>query len=692
MAKTLIITEKPSVAIEISKILPENFARQDGYLEAKSQVITWAVGHLIELAMPQDYDAKYQRWQIEDLPIIPLEFILKPKTATLKQLKIIKTLLDRNDIDSIINACDAAREGELIFRYIMQFCKSDKAHKRLWLSETTDIAVKNAFEKLKDGSQVENLAKSAIARSQADWLIGINASRAYTAKFRDKLSVGRVQTPTLAIIVNRENEIKNFTSKAYWEIHAEFTLYKAKWFREDEDRFFDKAKAEAIFNKFSVGEIAKVEKIEEKVTKDNPPLLFNLNDLQKEANKKYGLTAEQTLKVAQTLYESKLITYPRTDSRHLTKALADTMPERIQALQNTELGKLLSKASENIKTKKRFTDDSKVSDHTAIIITNIAPKLNSMSENEQRIYILIAKRTLAIFFPPAKFKNTKIITSCQEETFLTKGKITLDPGWRQVIEVDTDDEEQQELPKVSKGDETKLESVKLEEKESKPPKRLSEADLLSAMENAGRFVEDEELKEAMKGKGLGTPATRAAIIEKLISTEYIERKKKLLYPTEKGDYLINLVSTELKTPETTGEWEQKLLEIEKGEYDSEKFMNDIKDLSSSIVEEVKKIKPNINVVVDNTKEQIAICPSCQNPIIENQKGYGCSAFRYGCKFVIWKEVAGKKISKAQAKQLIESGKTDLITGFKSKKGNLFDACLKFDSKEDKIVFEFTNKQ
>lgn len=686
MNKTLIITEKPSVAMDIAKVLADKFNRQDGYLEGETKVISWAVGHLIELAMPEDYNAKYEKWDIEDLPIIPEQFILNPKSSTVKQLNILKGLLKRSDVTNIINACDAGREGELIFRYIMQYTNCTKPHQRLWLSETTDTAVSKAFNNLKDSTEIENLSKAAIARSQADWLVGLNATRAYSAKHKEKLSVGRVQTPTLAILVNRELEIANFKPAPYFEIEADFG-YKAKWFRNNLDRFSNQEEGEEIFKKFFKNDKGRVEKVEEKEVREQAPMLYNLNDLQKDANKKLGLTANDTLNIAQNLYEAKLITYPRTDCRYLSFALADTMEDRLNSLQNTELAEFIGQATEDIKENKRYVDDNKITDHTAIIITSTPADFKSLSENEKQIYLMVARRTLAIFFLNSITKKVEIITSCQNETFLTKGSIILTQGWKRILK--DEQEENNILPNVQEGQEVILDDINLLEKETSPPKRFTEGDLLSAMENVSKRIADEELKEAMTGKGLGTPATRAGMIERLINVGYVERKKKLLVPTEKGKYLISIVSGEMANPETTAEWEYNLLEIERGTYSDRKFLNNIKQYTLNVVNEVKamEITKNFNKDINS----IGNCPLCNRPVIENKKGYGCSGYKEGCKFVIWKVVAGKKVSEAQAKNLIVNGKTGLIKGFKSKKGNNFDAYLKYNRQENKMEFEFAKR-
>ncbi len=685
MTKTLIITEKPSVAMDISMILEDDLKFKNGYLEGDSKIISWAVGHLIELAMPQDYNKKYEKWNIEDLPIKPLEFMLKPKESTTKQLNILKHLLQRNDVTNIINACDAGREGELIFRYIMQFTNCRKPHQRLWLSETTDTAVRQAFSNLKDSSEVENLSKAAIARSQADWLVGLNATRAYTTKHFTKLSVGRVQTPTLAILVNRELEIENFKAIPYFELEADFG-YKAKWFKNNLDRFSDKEEAEAVLKMFSENPKGRIEKIEEKEAQENPPMLYNLNDLQKDANKMLGLTANQALEVAQKLYESKLITYPRTDCRHISFAIADTMPDRLKALEKTELAEYLSEAVRDIKTK-RYVDDNKITDHTAIIITDNKPDFNSLSNVEKEVYLMVARRTLAIFFPAYTSKKVEIVTSCQNETFKSKGSVVLIEGWKRIIK--EKEKEEYNLPNLLEGEEVFLQDINLLEKETTPPKRLTEGDLLSTMENIGRRIENNELKEAIIEKGLGTPATRASIIERLIKIAYVERKKKVLVPTEKGKYLISIVSEKLKNPETTAEWEFNLLEIEKGNYSDKEFMDSISQFTMDIVNEVRTME--VKKEFKQERKSIGNCPLCGKPIVENRKGYGCSGYKEGCKFVVWKVVAGKKISEAQAKKLVTEGKTGLIKGFKSKKGNSFDAYLKYNKQGNKMEFEFNKR-
>lgn len=690
--KTLLITEKPSVAQDIAKSLSENFNKNDGFLEGDNLIISWAVGHLLELAMPQDYDERLQRWNINMLPVLPEPFQLLPKQSTIKQLRILRDLIKRQDVDGLINGCDAAREGELIFRYIIQFLKCRKPHSRLWLSETTPAAIRDAFKNLRPDSEMQNLARAAISRSQADWIVGINATRGFTVQFGDKLTVGRVQTPTLALIVNREREIESFIPSPYYEIEGLFAVneelnFKGKWFKGKKERFNDRDQAEEILRLLAPGSTAIITDVKQKEVQEKPPQLFNLNDLQKEANKKYGFTAEQTLNIAQKLYENHLITYPRTDSKYLTATMAATLPGRLNALIGTELGPVIVEIKPRTTKDRRYVDDKKVSDHTALVVTDSAP--TKMSQREQQIYMLIARRMVAIFLPPARIQRTTVIITCQGETFVSKGRVIAEFGWKVLYgSAPADDEENKEptLPALSLNQTLNLEKAEILDKETNPPKRFTEADLLSAMENVGRRIDDEELREAMIGKGLGTPATRAAIIEKLISVGYIERQKKILIPTVKGKHLIDIVTSELKDPELTAEWEKKLADIEKGQYERDVFMQEIKEFTRQIIANLMAKETNPIPGSNDAVNCIGACPVCGKPVLESQKGYGCSGWKDGCKFVIWKVIAGMKISENQAKKLLREGKTAVLKGFKSKAGKVFDTALKIE--KGQVVFDF----
>lgn len=675
-----------------------SFQQKDGYLENNEYVVTWAIGHLVELAEPHDYDTQLQKWAMDTLPIIPSKFKLKTNKKTAKQFKIVKQLVNRPDIEQLICATDAGREGELIFRYIYRLTGCKKSFKRLWLSETTPAAVKKGFTELRPGTEFNSLAEAAEARSKADWLIGINATRSFTVKHNTLLSIGRVQTPTLALIVNREREIKNFVPEPFWELHAEFSkndgqLYVGRWFKGEQNRFKDQQEARAVQARID-GQPATVLEVEEKDVAELPPLLFNLNELQKEANKKYGLSAARTLDLAQSLYEArKLLTYPRTDSRHLTTELAKTIPERLSALAGAEEYMHYANAAKSAGVpSKRYVDDGKVSDHTALIPTGVKPNLDNLPPDERKIYDLVARRFLAIFYPPAKYKQTKLITEAAGEIFLTTGRVELDKGWKKVYATEKNSSGEDEgtgvIPELTRDESVQTTKTEIKEKETRPPKRYTEASLLAVMEGAGRLMEDRELKEAMKDHGLGTPATRAATIERLLKVGYIERQKKTLVPTTKGETLINLVPEIIKNPEFTGQWEKTLADIEASAADTEEFMTGIKKLTGEIVELARNQVASNQVQTDY--ETLGKCPLCGQDIIEGKKGYGCTGFRGGCKFVIWKEIANKKISQNQAKTLLEKGKTGIIKSFTSKAGKKFDAALKL-SNDGKVEFDFPER-
>lgn len=695
--KSVILAEKPSVARDLAGVLGQ-FRRRDGYLENNQYIISWAIGHLATLANPEDYDQSLKRWDLNTLPILPDRFMLKPGPKTLKQFRVVKELFNRPDITELINACDAGREGELIFRYIYQLTGSKKPFKRLWLSETTPAAIQKAFTLLRPGTELDNLASAAQARSQADWLIGINATRAFTVKHNNLLSVGRVQTPTLALIVNREREIIAFIPTLYWELYAEFTTtgaqsYTGKWFRGKRSSFTKPEDARLVQDKI-VNQPAWVSQVEEKEIVELPPMLFNLNDLQKEANKKYGLPAATTLAMAQALYETrKLLTYPRTDSRHITREMAKTIPARLDALSGiAECKQFTAIAKASGVPGKRYVDDSKVSDHTALMPTASKPNLNNLSEHERIVYDLVVKRFLAIFYPPARYNQTRVITEAGGETFVTSGRVELDKGWKKVYvpsEKDVQGEgsdPEQHMPPLTTGETVNITNTRIQEKKTKPPKRFTEASLLSVMEGAGRLLDDRELKDAMKGHGLGTPATRAAIIERLLKVGYIERKQKNLVPTSKGENLIDLVPDIMKSPEMTGQWEKALTDIQAGTAKAVEFRDGIIKFTRQIVELARgQISSTQSVPARNS---LGKCPLCGRDIVEYPKSYSCNGYREGCKLTIWKSIAGNKITVKHAQTLLQTGKTAVLKGFKSKAGKDFEAALAL-GQDGKINFEFT---
>jgi DNA topoisomerase-3 len=712
--KTLVIAEKPSVARDLADALPGKFENHDSYLESEETVITFAVGHLVELINPEEYDERFKKWRMADLPILPEEFRLhaRDKKAE-KQLKVIHKLLKRDDVGGIVNACDAGREGELIFAYIYETSGVDKPVERLWISSMTKQAIKEGFEKLRPGEQLAQLEAAARSRSEADWLVGMNATRAATIRGRawvgGVVSLGRVQTPTLALMVKREREIQAFVPEPYWLVHAQFDpRYEGLWFEGEETRLKDGKRADEIAAKVS-GADGVVESVERKEQSERAPLLYDLTSLQRDANRRYGFSARRTLSAAQSLYEDKkAITYPRTSSRWLsgdlvaqlkpTAATLAPIPDYAEAarfvlgLQQLPLG--------------RVVNDSKVSDHHAIIPTDVEHELDRFSPDERRVFDLVARRFLAVFHPPARFARTTIVTLVEEERFRSRGKITLEAGWRGVYGLESDEDkkarqqdedsedESAELPPLEQGQSVKCAAAEVEAKETKPPPRYTEATLLSAMETAGKLIDDEELREAMKESGLGTPATRAETIETLIRREYIERAGKDLTPTPKGLQVITMLEEHpLTSPELTGDWEKRLTDIERGSDDRGKFIKDIEDFTRATVEQIaaldkEKLRPE--------RVELGPCPRCGAEtgeiIKENSKAYGCTSWKSreetGCGFVIWKRVAGRTLTPEIARQLIEEGKTkEVISGFRSRAGKPFRARLVLNE-EGKVEFDF----
>ncbi|MGQ9824178.1 MAG: DNA topoisomerase 3 [Desulfotomaculales bacterium] len=704
--KTLVITEKPSVGRDIARVLGQ-FKTREGYLENEQFIVSWAVGHLVELAEPEDYSPALKKWSLDTLPFIPEEFLLKVIPETARQFQVLKELLLSPRVGLVINACDAGREGENIFRRIYAQAGCAKEVKRLWLRETTPAAIRQAFQNLRENRELDTLAVAAAARAQADWLVGINATRAFTCKHGELLSVGRVQTPTLALITGREKEIRNFRPSPYWEIWATFKKgngqkYEGKWFREDLDRFASAQGAQEIVGKFSPDQEGTILAVEEKEVKEPPPLLFNLNDLQKEANQKYGLTAEQTLRAAQALYEKyKLLTYPRTESRHLSTLLAKTLDKRISALK--KVPDYSSFVPEKLPfLSRRYVDDAKVTDHHAIIITETEPKTAILNRTEKLVYDLVARRLLAIFYPAARYRIIRAVTGTGGESFLSRGRVEVEPGWKAIYRpVEKKDEEEQILPALSPEERVILEEIRSVEKQTKPPPRYTEASLLAAMERAGKFLENKEMQEILTAAGgLGTPSTRAAIIERLIAVGYIKRQKKTLVPTLKGEALIDLVPEEIKSPELTARWEQGLCEIESGRRGAQEWLAAIKEFTARIITAVKndknsaeKIK-NVNKNGQNggyphSEESLGNCPLCGRQVLEFPKGYGCSGWKEGCRFVIWKRIAGKIIPPGQVKALLEKGQTATLKGFLSRTGKKFNAALKLNE-EGKVIFHFSD--
>lgn len=674
--KKLVIAEKPSVARDIARVLSCK-SRGDGFLYNENYIVSWAVGHLVTLCDPDEYDPALKKWQKETLPIIPEKIKLKPVAATKDQLKVLKGLMDNEQVDELICATDSGREGELIFRYIYTINKCKKPFKRLWISSMTDKAITDGFNNLKEGSEYDKLYMSAKCRSEADWLVGINASRAFTIKYNVLLSIGRVQTPTLAMIVARQKEIDAFDSRDYWEIEADFGEYKGIWtdLEKNDTKIFDKDKATEI-QKLVKGKEAEVTTVDHEEKKNPPPLLYDLTELQRDCNKKFGYSAQKTLSIAQDLYEKrKMITYPRTDSRYLSDDMIPKLKGICYKLRNVAEYKNYSEYVINLEKlpiTKRIVDNGKISDHHALIPTDGNINVNNLSQEEYNVFDLVARRFLSVFYPNYIYNTTKIVTSCENNNFVTRGTVVVQKGWTELNkagEKEKKKDKEQVLPNVSKGDKLLTHNAKVMAKKTKPPQPYNEASLLSAMENAGRFVDDEQLKEQLKESGLGTPATRAAIIERLIKVGYVVRKGKSLVPTQKAIKLIEVVPDNLKSPEITGKWEKGLSSIAKGKMDSNRFMDSIKRFVCFLVDNADKSQQRVIFTAERTGrgqkkpniESLGKCKVCGGDIYENSKGFYCSNWRQGCKFTIWKsglEKFGITVDSNMVKKLMDNTRVE----------------------------------
>ncbi|MGZ0707626.1 DNA topoisomerase 3 [Coraliomargarita sp. W4R53] len=776
----VVLAEKPSVARDIAKYLKAT-SKGQGYLKNDEWVVTWAFGHMVELQEPEEYQADWKPWRLSSLPIIPEEFKLRSRKdgSAHEQLMVIKRFFE--EADEIVCATDAGREGELIFRYILTWTECEhKPCKRLWISSLTNAAIEKGFKKLASSTDYDRLYYAAKCRSEADWIVGLNATRFFTVEYGKRnllLSLGRVQTPILAMIVNRDLEIEYFKPNDFWEVH---TVCREATFKHTGGKFEDQAKAQAILDKVTGQELA-VKSVTKKNEKANPPQLYDLTSLQQDMNKRYGFTADQTLKLAQTLYESKHLTYPRTDSRYISSDIQPTIPPLMEALRRLKPEEIDKLDTTALPFNSRIVDDKKVSDHHAIIPTEVLG--DSLAGDERKLYQAVVTRLIAVFYPPCIKAVTVVNAVAAEEPFRARGKVLVDPGWQALYgkaEPETPkktkgkaDEAVQELPDFQKG-ESNPHQPSMPQFKTSAPKRFNEATLLQLMETAGKIVTDEALKEALKDKGVGTPATRASIIEVLISRNYVERKKKNLISTESGRGLISLIQDErLKSPELTGDWEFRLKQVERGEYDPAQFMSEVGDYTREILQctsaktvslgnlgpcpicnapvirgkaaygcsdwkqgckfvlpgklwglpivpelareilthkrsltphpievEGRKLFANINLdkqgnfsfeeaevsKKEDGQEALGKCPTCGGDIVIGSKAYGCSNWRNGCKFVIWKTMAQKEIPLESAQQLLSTGTTEPISGFKSKAGKDFEAKLKVVNGEVKFDF------
>lgn len=650
----VVVAEKPSVARDIARVL-QCREKGEGFLKGETHIVTWAVGHLVTLCEPDEIQEQYKKWRMEDLPILPDAIPTKVISKTKSQFSVIKKLINAADTERLICATDAGREGELIFRLIYHQAKCKKPFDRLWISSMTDEAIREGFASLKPGQEYDSLYASAKCRSEADWLVGMNASRAFTLRFNVLLSIGRVQTPTLAILVKRHHEIAGFQPEEYHTLTAQFGGYAGIWFdpaNENEKknhRLSSQEKAKEIASAIK-GKPAKVQDIQVESKKDWAPQLYDLTSLQREANKKLGFTADKTLKVAQELYEKwKAITYPRTDSRYLpldmmgrTKLTLQKLPASFQP----HVQHIPWKEDGKLPFSKRIFDNAKVSDHHAIIPTPQTAPLDKLPPDAAKLFDMIARRTIAAFYPPHEYDQTKIITLCQGHSFRSSGKTVRLNGWKDVYPKDEKEEDQ--LPLLQIGDESNVEKTTVKKESTKPPAPHTDASLLAAMEHAGKELEDEQLREQMKGSGLGTPATRAAIIERLIQVGYAARKGRAIQATEKGVALIAIAPPEIASPETTGKWELALEQIARNQRDTQRFMQGIRNLSEFLIQYARETKTETTFPEEmrrkgkgSRKKPSSViegvsCPLCGKPIQENEKAFGCSDWKTGCGFTIWK--------------------------------------------------------
>ncbi|EOV9527564.1 DNA topoisomerase III [Bacillus cytotoxicus] len=623
MAKSLVLAEKPSVARDIANVLKCN-KKGNGFLEGDKYIVTWALGHLVTLADPEVYDKKYQNWNLEDLPMLPDRLKLSVIKQSGKQFNSVKSQLNRNDVNEIIIATDAGREGELVARWIIEKAKVKKPIKRLWISSVTDKAIKDGFNNLKPGKAYENLYFAAVARSEADWYIGLNATRALTTKYNAQLNCGRVQTPTVAMIAAREDEIKNFKPQVYYGIEAQTDSVKLTWQDTNgNNRSFNKEKIDSIVKSLDKQNATVVE-IDKKKKKSFSPGLYDLTGLQRDANKKFGYSAKETLNIMQKLYEQhKVLTYPRTDSRYISSDIVGTLPERLKACGVGEYRSLAYKIlNKPIKSNKSFVDNSKVSDHHAIIPTEGYVNFSAFTDKERKIYDLVVKRFLAVLFPAFEYEQLTLRTKVGNETFIARGKTILHAGWTEVYENRfedddvTDDVKEQLLPHIEKGDTLNIKLIMQTSGQTKPPARFNEATLLSAMENPTKYMDtqNKQLADTLKSTGgLGTVATRADIIDKLFNSFLIEKRGgKDIYMTAKGRQLLDLVPEELRSPATTAEWEQKLELIAKGKLKKDVFINEMKQHAKEIVKEIKASDKKYKHENISTKS----CPDCGKPMLE----------------------------------------------------------------------------
>lgn len=677
----LVLAEKPSVAMSLSKVIGAD-QRGDGYMEGNGYLVSWCVGHLVELSQPEAYDEKYAKWRYDDLPILPEHWQYQVSASTKKQFGILKKLMQRKDVESLICATDAGREGELIFRLVYHQCGCKKPVERLWISSMEDSAIREGFQKLRPGTEYDALYEAALCRERADWIVGINATRLFSCLYGQTLNVGRVMTPTLAMVVMRDAAIRAFKPEPFYSAELKFRDFQAGG-----ERMKEKAEAEKLVAECCQAGSAIITKVEQKEKSEKPPALFDLTSLQREANRQLGFTAQQTLDYTQALYEKKLVTYPRTDSRYLTDDMAPLVPELVSVIQQSFQIQADVPAPVNAA---QVINSKKVTDHHAIIPTKTAAgyDISSLPSGEQAILTMLAVRLICAVGTPCLYAETVVEAECAGQKFRTKGKTATDIGWRRYAGKPSEEAEKNagasELPELSEGMTLELARVDLKEGKTSPPKRFTEDLLLSAMESAS----SDEFPAGVERKGIGTPATRAAIIEKLVQKGFIERrgdkKTKYLCSTDKGNALVTVVPEQIQSPSMTADWEEKLLKIEHGEYDGDAFMGEISSMVSGLVKTYEAVK-GADVLMQPERKVIGSCPACGSDVCETAKGWFCRD--KNCKFALWKEnrffqTLGKQMTEELAKQLVNQGKARLIHCYSRKSNRYYDTTVHVETGED----------
>ena len=677
----LVLAEKPSVAMSLSKVIGAD-QRGDGYMEGNGYLVSWCVGHLVELSQPEAYDEKYAKWKYDDLPILPEHWQYQVSASTKKQFGILKKLMQRKDVESLICATDAGREGELIFRLVYHQCGCKKPVERLWISSMEDSAIREGFQKLRPGTEYDALYEAALCRERADWIVGINATRLFSCLYGQTLNVGRVMTPTLAMVVMRDAAIRAFKPEPFYSAELKFRDFQAGG-----ERMKEKAEAEKLVAECCQAGSAIITKVEQKEKSEKPPALFDLTSLQREANRQLGFTAQQTLDYTQALYEKKLVTYPRTDSRYLTDDMAPLVSELVSVIQQSFQIQADVPAPVNAA---QVINSKKVTDHHAIIPTKTAASydISSLPSGEQAILTMLAVRLICAVGTPCLYAETVVEAECAGQKFRTKGKTATDIGWRRYAGKPSEEAEKNaragELPELSEGMTLELARVDLKEGKTSPPKRFTEDLLLSAMESAS----SDEFPAGVERKGIGTPATRAAIIEKLVQKGFIERrgdkKTKYLCSTDKGNALVTVVPEQIQSPSMTADWEEKLLKIEHGEYDGDAFMGEISSMVSGLVKTYEAVK-GADVLMQPERKVIGSCPACGSDVCETAKGWFCRD--KNCKFALWKEnrffqTLGKQMTEELAKQLVNQGKARLIHCYSRKSNRYYDTTVHVETGED----------